>query len=102
MVRPQCQTQITGDVTYSGLKSWTTRDCIGDNNNSDDDDDDDGEQPYVKVVVRRGQTGNMEDGAEMARLHSRAICARLREAKRLVDDTRFEYGYDVVFECQRG
>ncbi|KAJ1935703.1 hypothetical protein EC988_008405, partial [Linderina pennispora] len=62
--------------------------------------DDDGEAPCVRVVRR--QTSSGEDRERMAKLHSRAICARLSEAKRLVDDARFEYACDVVFECQRG
>ncbi|KAJ2159066.1 hypothetical protein GGF46_003303 [Coemansia sp. RSA 552] len=52
----------------------------------------------ARVVERRG-TG---DHRELARQHARSAYGRIREARRLVDDSRFEYACDVVFECQRG
>ncbi|KAJ2862218.1 hypothetical protein GGH94_004404 [Coemansia aciculifera] len=42
------------------------------------------------------------DRQVMAQMHAQAVLARVREAKRLVDDERFEYACDVVLECQRG
>ncbi|KAJ2744029.1 hypothetical protein GGI20_003300 [Coemansia sp. BCRC 34301] len=42
------------------------------------------------------------DRQMMAQMHKQAVLKRVWEAKRLVDDERFEYACDVVLECQRG
>ncbi|KAI9500564.1 hypothetical protein BX070DRAFT_195810, partial [Coemansia spiralis] len=38
----------------------------------------------------------------MAQLHASSVTARIRQARSLLDDERFEYSCDVVYECQRG
>ncbi|KAJ2898956.1 hypothetical protein IWW38_001175, partial [Coemansia aciculifera] len=58
------------------------------------DSDDDDDVAGARIVV--------SDRQLMAQLHAQAVLARVKEAKRLVDDERFEYACDVVLECQRG
>ncbi|KAJ1963163.1 hypothetical protein GGI12_002218 [Dipsacomyces acuminosporus] len=60
-------------------------------------------------IISRGNSGIAtlaeqlaDDRLRMAQLHAKAVRARVSEAKRLVDDQRYEYACDAVFECQRG
>ncbi|KAJ1769434.1 hypothetical protein LPJ74_004040 [Coemansia sp. RSA 1843] len=75
-----------------------------DNNDSDDSND---KTPNARIVGRPPiavQTAQSldNDRAQMAQLHAGAMTARIREAKRILDDVKFEYSCDVLYECQRG
>ncbi|KAJ2671478.1 hypothetical protein GGI25_005492 [Coemansia spiralis] len=50
-------------------------------------------------IVRGTAEGDRE---RMAQLHASSVTARIRQARSLLDDERFEYSCDVVYECQRG
>ncbi|KAJ1724100.1 hypothetical protein LPJ53_001621 [Coemansia erecta] len=60
--------------------------------------------PAARIISRDddSETAVERDGQRMAAMQSRAMQARIREAKRLVDDCRYEYACDVLIECQRG
>ncbi|KAJ1730702.1 hypothetical protein LPJ61_002879 [Coemansia biformis] len=57
-------------------------------------------KPAAKIVWRAPTAEN--DRLQLGRMHASAAHARIREARRLVDDARFEYACDALYECQRG
>ncbi|KAJ2375430.1 hypothetical protein IW150_002553, partial [Coemansia sp. RSA 2607] len=60
--------------------------------------------PVARIISRdeHSETAIESDSQRMAAMQSRAMQARIREAKRLVNDCRYEYACDVLIECQRG
>ncbi|PIA12774.1 hypothetical protein COEREDRAFT_67937, partial [Coemansia reversa NRRL 1564] len=60
------------------------------------------EEDCAKIIGRRKLSAEESDRRQMLRLQANAAYARIREARRLVDDQRYEYFCDVVYECQRG
>ncbi|KAJ2574673.1 hypothetical protein GGH19_003626 [Coemansia sp. RSA 1807] len=55
----------------------------------------------ARIVERRVPQAEC-DRRQLAKLHASAAYTRIKEARRLVDDHRFEYACDVVYESQRG
>ncbi|KAJ2718763.1 hypothetical protein GGI07_005602 [Coemansia sp. Benny D115] len=51
---------------------------------------------------QRAVSKESSDRQQMALMHAKSMHARVKEAKLLVDDARYEYSCDVLFECQRG
>ncbi|KAJ2520717.1 hypothetical protein GGI11_000268 [Coemansia sp. RSA 2049] len=56
------------------------------------------------AIGNGGLSSSLEkkDRARMLQLYTTAITARIRDAKQLIDDAKFEYSCDVLYECQRG
>ncbi|KAJ2806713.1 hypothetical protein H4R21_000757 [Coemansia helicoidea] len=70
--------------------------CAGDDSDSGGDAD----TPAAKIVWRAPTAES--DRRRMDGLQEDAAHRRIREARSLVDDTRFEFACDAVYECQRG
>ncbi|KAJ2847365.1 hypothetical protein IWW36_003890 [Coemansia brasiliensis] len=68
----------------------------------DDDSCDEYDDTGVRIVERRVVPSAKKDRQQMAKLHASAAYARIQEARRLVDDSHYEYACDVIYECQRG
>ncbi|KAJ2837901.1 hypothetical protein J3B02_006393, partial [Coemansia erecta] len=54
----------------------------------------------ARIVGRKDDV--QSDRHRMAAMHAKSMYARIKEAKRLIDDCRYEYACDVLYECQRG
>ncbi|KAJ1853029.1 hypothetical protein IW147_004200 [Coemansia sp. RSA 720] len=65
-------------------------------------EDSSSDEEGARIVERRGVPQAECDRQQLAKLHASAACKRIKEARRLVDDHRFEYACDVVYESQRG
>ncbi|KAJ2599895.1 hypothetical protein H4R99_003538 [Coemansia sp. RSA 1722] len=57
--------------------------------------------PLNARIISR-QIDAESDRHRMASMHAKSMYARIKEAKRLIDDCRYEYACDVLYECQRG
>lgn len=97
----QQQEELVSPSTVNTEQSCTSSICGGAETIDTDEDDDAislSQTPSARIIHRQ----NDEDGKLMAELHAGAIRHRISQAKKLVDDSRYEYACDVVYECQRG
>ncbi|KAJ1885786.1 hypothetical protein LPJ81_006830, partial [Coemansia sp. IMI 209127] len=74
------------------------------------DSSDDDKTPSARIVSRQQPLATTirttqsldRDRAHMAQLQTSSMTARIGAAKRILDDVKFEYSCDVLYECQRG